>query len=161
MSDQQLGADPHGWNSLENYFIVHERRIQEWQQIGFVIEDGIASAAVAHDLILMEGRLICQDGIYVSVRKSLELDASLQRVRTVRYSYHVGITGSPDRTLFRYDNAHPHAGHPDEHHKHCFDHTTWDEIRPPQHVGREHWPHLSDVIEEAYGWWLSTNQPDR
>ena len=64
------------------------------------------------------------------------------------------------RTIFRYDNFHAYTreGHPDAHHKHLFDLTTWQEIPPPEWIGEAHWPHLSDVITELRRWWETTGQ---
>lgn len=41
----------------------------------------------------------------------------------------------------------------DEHHRHRYDPLTWEEIGPPEWVGRTGWPHLSQVIDEVWDWW--------
>jgi hypothetical protein len=83
-----------------------------------------------------------------------------QQVRTIEYPYHAGVAGAQDRPIFRYDNAHRYVreGHPDEHHRHRFDHAMWSEIEPPEWIGRERWPHLSQAIEELRDWWESLGQ---
>jgi hypothetical protein len=101
-----------------------------------------------------KGRILCQHGLYIDVDKTLEMNEKKQ-VRTIRYSYHAGIEGSPGRPIFRYDNAHRYEGHGDEHHKHQFSDDTGQEIDPPKWIGRANWPHLSDVIEELFSWWES------
>ena len=75
-------------------------------------------------------------------------------VRTVEYSYHVlRRAGTEVYNLFRYDNIHVQPGHTSRHHLHRFD-DLGHEIEPPLQVGDEGWPHLSDVIEQAYQWTL-------
>jgi hypothetical protein len=78
----------------------------------------------------------------------------------MRYTYHAGIEGSASRSIFRYDNAHTYVreGHPDTHHKHTFDHSTWTEKAPPEWIGEERWPHLGDVLAELRQWWETTGQ---
>jgi len=53
----------------------------------------------------------------------------------------------------RYDNWHPHGGHPDEHHKHDFDWRTGQEPYSPRWIGVAGWPTLSEFIEEVMGWY--------
>ncbi len=50
-------------------------------------------------------------------------------------------------------HCHGYAGHKDEHHKHI-----WEQIDPPEWVGRSGWPHLNEVIEELQDWWEETGQ---
>lgn len=126
---------------------------------GFLIHDGVAVHTVSADTLRLEGRLYFQQGIFIDVYKQLELNERGQ-VRTFKYSYHAGIDGDGERSILRYDNAHVHwtAGHPDAHHKHRFNHSTWEEIEPPVHVGYDGWPHLSDVIDEVFTWWQEIGQ---
>jgi len=68
------------------------------------------------------------------------------------------MEGPEDRPIFRYDNAHKYRGHSDEHHKHCFDPSNWEEIGRPVWVGRDQWPHLDEIIEELREWWEDSGQ---
>lgn len=129
---------------------------------GFVVEDRVDLTHSPPATTMLEGQIRCQHGLFVDVEKILEVQGtgSRARVRTIRYSYHAGVEGSADRAIFRYDNFHAYAreGNPDAHHKHRFDHTIWQEIPPPEWIGEERWPHLSDVLEELRAWWESTGQ---
>jgi hypothetical protein len=60
----------------------------------------------------------------------------------------------------RDDNAHRYAreGHGDEHHRHRYDVATWDEIEPPEWIGRDRWPHPHEVTEELRDWWEAVGQ---
>lgn len=120
----------------------------------FIVSDNLQPILNDEGSILIEGRIWCQHDLYVSVRKTLELNENGQ-VRTISYSYHCGIDRHPPRSIFRYDNAHRYIRekHPDEHHRHRYDESTWEQISPPDWIGYERWPHLSDVIEELYEWW--------
>ena len=77
------------------------------------------------------------------------------RVRGVFYRYQAQFADPPLRQIFRYDNAHiyTHEAHPDAFHKHVFNDRTWKEI-DVEHVGREKFPTLLEVIDELYDWWL-------
>jgi hypothetical protein len=154
-------SDRHGWNSLENYFHVHDRRIADFIAEGFVLHDGLEREWLGSDTIVIQGRIRCAHGLFVDVEKYLAVKISRSgalQVKTGSYSYHVGIAGERERSLFRYDNAHVYTreGHPDTHHKHRFDHHTWQEVRPPDWIGQERWPHLSEVLEELRVWWETT-----
>lgn len=151
----------HGWNALDNYLHVHERRIADLCDEGFLLEPNLTLRWHSADTFVIEGRLHCQHSLFVDVQKFLEVRERRGRVeaRTVSYSYHAGVKGSEDRAIFRYDNAHQYAqeGHPDDHHKHQFDHQTWRELRPPlwtgMHFGAGDWPHLDEVVKELRNWW--------
>lgn len=82
------------------------------------------------------------------MRQEVKIRNGRPWVRTVEYSYQ-GLRRAGDATLrlFRYDNAHPHPGHDDAHHKHNCD-REGNELYPPEYVGEAGWPTLSDVLEE-------------
>jgi hypothetical protein len=154
-------GDRHGWNSIENYLHVHDRRISDFMAEGFVRHDGLVREWLEADTIVITGRIHCAHGLFVDVEKYLavrKLRSGGLQVKTESYSYHAGIEGTRERSLFRYDNAHVYTRerHLDAHHKHRFDHRNWREIVPPQWVGQERWPHLSEVLEELRIWWETT-----
>ncbi|HEX5498394.1 MAG TPA: hypothetical protein VFX03_04170, partial [Thermomicrobiales bacterium] len=68
------------------------------------------------------------------------------------------VSGSEERSIFRYDNADSKPGHEDAHHKHLFDPATWREKLPEEWIGFDRWPHLNEVIEELRDWWETTGQ---
>jgi hypothetical protein len=154
-------GDPHAWNSLENYLHVHESHLNRLQSEGFIVEHNLDPVMLGKPpRLIINGRIRCQHGIFVDVMKELEVRrrAGKPFVRTELYSYHVGIEGDQERSVFRYDNAHAYPGHGDAHHKHCFNHDTWQAIEPPEWVGQAGWPHLSDAINEAWAWWDETGR---
>lgn len=99
-------------------------------------------------------------GLFVDVNEVLEvrLTRGRKQVKTIRYKYHAGFEGAQARSILRYDNSHSYLreGHPAPHHKHRFDHRTWQEFTPPEWIGAANRPHLSDVVEESRQWWQST-----
>jgi hypothetical protein len=152
------GADRvgrHGWNSLQGYFNAHDKRIADFSDEGFIVENNVSRHWRSEGLIVIMGRLRCQHGTFIDVLKYLEVRILPSRaiVRTQRYRYHAGVEGPANRPIFRYDNSDTKTGHADAHHKHRFDPTTWQEIKPPVWIGEESWPHLSDVVEELRKWW--------
>lgn len=149
-------GDPHGWNPLQNYLTIHQTQLDRLRAY-FVEEDSLAIAWLDERTLKIEGRIRCQHGIFLDVRKVLEADDQ-GRVRTIRYRYHAGFEGPRDRPIFRYDNAHPHQGHADPHHKHCVDYATWTEIAPPQWIGYDRWPTLAQVLDELDEWWHETGR---
>lgn len=162
MSTRRDRADPHDWNALDTCLHIHDSYMQQFIDSGFVVEDDVTSEWLGTPprLLILRGRIRCQHGLFLDVLKELEVESRHGKlyVRTEQYNYHAGVEGEQNRTVFRYDNVHPHAGHADAHHKHCYDHTTWEEIRPPEWVGRDNWRHLSDVIAELQAWWDETGQ---
>ncbi len=142
-------GDPHGANTLENYSIIHHKRLEDLSY--FVIADDVGFDIIG-DSVRIRGRLWCLHGLFVKVSKDLEfVDANT--VRTKNYTYHAGVAGLQDRCIFRYDNFDAKPGHADKHHCHQFDPETWEEILPEVWVGQDRWPHLSDAIEELADWW--------
>jgi hypothetical protein len=103
-------------------------------------------------VIVLESRLYFVGGLFLEIHLNLERDRR-DFVRLDRYAFHAGVAGREDRPIFRYDNAHRHAGHPDPHHRHRFDHHYWVEIRPPEWIGAERAPDLTAVITELRTWW--------
>lgn len=146
-------ADRQGWHRLQSYLNVHYGHLERFANY-FVVADELEAAFISRDRFAIRGRVRCDHALFVDVDKVLAYRSD-GRVRTIRYSYHAGFEGPVDRPIFRYDNDHRYSreGHPDEHHKHRFDPVTWQEIEPPEWVGRDRWPHLSDVLEELWEWW--------
>ena len=148
-------GDPHGWNALGNYLKVHHSYLDMFRE-NLVLGDSLQYEFPSPDVFEIRGRVACQHDLFVDVDKTLEVNERNQ-VRTIKYSYHAGVEGRRTRSVFRYDNAHRYTreGHADEHHKHRFDPATWQEIEPPIWIGRDSWPHLSEVLEELQHWWAT------
>ena len=135
MPDSGRKGDPHGWNTLENYVHVHSRHMEVFQSIGFVVEDLLEFVPQDDpEELVISGRIRCQHNLFVDVDKTLSTQTRHGRVmvKTIRYAYHAGFEGRQDRPIFRNDNAHPHPGHADAHHKHRFDLVTGRRIDPPE-----------------------------
>jgi hypothetical protein len=154
-------GDPHDWNSLDTYLHIHDSYLQQFVDDGFIIEHDLTPTMLRNlRRLLIRGRIRCQHGLFLEVIKELEVENRNGKlyVRTEQYNYHAGVEGDENRPIFRYDNAHPYQGHGDAHHKHCFDYEVWQSIMPPEWVGRDGWPHLSDAIAELRAWWYETGQ---
>lgn len=149
-------GDHHDWNRIERYLTIHHRHLDD-RRGGFIVdeEDNLAYDAVGDGLKII-GRIHCAHGLFVDVNKTLAINED-RKVRTIQYSYHAGVIGPEDRSIFRYDNAHIYhrEGHPDAHHCHRFNPRTWQEIEPEEWVGHDRWPTLGDVLDELEDWWDS------
>jgi hypothetical protein len=150
----RTSADPHDWNDLDHYLGIHEKCLRDFEF--FIVENKLR---IDNDrkIVLIEGRLLCEHGLCLDVRKTLDLREDM-RVRTRVYSYQGRVQGRARRIIFRYDNVHVHPTHKDAHHCHRFDVSTWEEIKPPVWIGADKWPHLSDAIEDLVEWWNQVGQ---
>jgi hypothetical protein len=144
-------GDRHGWNDLQHYLDIHESVLARYEPY-FLLENHLEYLLTDEATLLIRGRLNFVGNLFLEVSKTLAI-SDRNQVRTIRYKYHAGLAGPDNRPLFRYDNAHPYSHHPDEHHRHCFSHETWQEDFPPKWVGREACPTLGDVIAELEEWW--------
>ncbi len=133
--------------------MVHETIMDQFRRSDFVSDDTLRlddfSAAGTY---VMQGEIACQGKIVVTVHKILDIVTSgdVPEVRTSRYSYNVRVLGQ--HNVFRYDNCHVHAGHPDAHHKDVFHFQTGNKVETVW-IGESRWPTLKEVIEEARVWW--------
>ena len=126
--------DRHGWNALDHYLTIHDQHLDRRRY--FIESHSLVFAFVGDNVLTFLGRIDCAYGLFIDVDKTLEMNEHGQ-VRTVKYSYHAGLSGGDDRPVFRYDNAqvYEREGHADAHHRHRYDHTTWNEIRPRSGLG--------------------------
>lgn len=160
-----MPADPHDWNELGNYLLIHERRVQAFVDEGFILSNGLEESIYRDRFghpraVKISGRLECDHGLFLDVDKDLEVMVRDGRfwVRIIGCKYHAGVVGDANRCVFRYDTSHPYDDHDDEYHKHRFDYVTWEEIGIPIWIGRPNWPHLSDVLDELQAWWETTGR---
>lgn len=123
---------------------------------GFVGDDSLEWVAEP-GFFHLRGYISCLGRIVIEVDKTLSvLSLSVlssdddPQVQTELYAYHVWIRGGGD--ILRYDNAHPHPGHADEHHVHYFDWRTNVQTKLVW-VGFANWPTLGQVIEEVERWY--------
>ncbi len=146
---------------LERYLHILDRQLETFQASGFVVRDEL-DFALEDDPpeLVIRGRMRCQHGPFVDGDATLAIRDQRDRatVWMLAYSYHTGIVGSADRPIFRFDNAHDYPGHPDTHHKHHFDHTTWKRRDQPEWIGEAESPRLIDVLSEVEAWWYESGQ---
>lgn len=118
-------------------------RNYEW-----LIEDDELTLAHIDGTLQISGHLAGRDKLLLGVWKLLQMQSrdGVVYVRTARYSYEGFLA---NRRLFRYDNAHAHPGHQDEHHKHVFDESGGEQVI---WLGRDRWPYLSDALEDLAQW---------
>lgn len=124
-------ADKHGWYELDNYLFLHSLHLQGLVEEGFVVQNALAHdpsydpRGTLIDLAIV-GRITCLNGLFIDVKEEFEFSRRSGRVwvRVGDCKYHAGILGDAPRTVFRYDTSHPYVGHPDNYHKHLFDHET-------------------------------------
>ena len=122
-------SDPHGWNTWENYLIIHERRMQSHP---FVLEDHLEWSSIgdplAPKLLTLAGIVTCRMGVEVRVDKTLEtrlIGNQRLQVRGLYYAYNSYFAGR--HNILRYDNGHMET--PEEFHRHQFDLETGIEVR--------------------------------
>lgn len=104
--------------------------MEQARESGLVLGDTLVLKAFPSTLI-MEGEIHCLRGIVVHVYKVLAIlrgEGDEAIVETVRYSYNAFVRGYG--TFLRHDNAHPHPGHGDAHHRHFGDWRTGKESEP-------------------------------
>jgi RNA polymerase sigma factor (sigma-70 family) len=146
--------DSGGWWDWRQLQDEYHRTIRRYRD-HFVLRDGVV-AVFSRSSVVWEGEVVCVDGIELQVRalQDQELRRGRPFVRMRRYAFHAlqrvdGIALG----IFRYDNAHRHRGHADEHHVHRFD-ERGAELGATQNVGAQHVPTLGAVLDELHGWWL-------
>jgi hypothetical protein len=132
---------------------VHENRMAQMRQSGFVLDDTALTITALPGMLCMAGDIVCLRGIVVRVYKVLEIlrgDGDDAVVQTVRYAYNAFVRGHG--TFLRFDNAHAHPGHDDEHHRHDGDWRTGKETDPVW-VGPGGWPTLGDFLSLVEDWY--------
>lgn len=143
------GGNRHGPNSFANYQEVHNRRMQDFMQGGFVTSHNLRFGAPTHGCISLEGDIHCLGGITINVRKQLKILSGTGAgavIQTSGYSYNAFANGRG--IIVRYDS--PHDDHNQFHHVHRHDYLgSWSEIDIEPLLESEV-PTLADVIEEVH-----------
>jgi hypothetical protein len=142
----------HGPNSLENYKEVHNKRIRQALDGGFLVSDGLKFDALGNGVIILEGVLECVGGLTVDVLKTIHIlsgSGPTARVQTETYSYNASLRGVGN--VFRYDSPHPHYP---KHHVHRYDVLNRDTKGSVKAIeDEEDRPTLGDVIDELRDWY--------
>lgn len=138
---------------LDKYLRVHTQHMEHLQRSGLVEHQNLKPELHRHEVYL-RGKVWCPGQVILKVNKKMRIldwDGQLPIIKTVAYEYNASLEGL--HSLFRYDNTHkgkPYSGHYDDFHKHIFDLETGKQIpKSPIWIGKEKWPTLDLVIEEA------------
>lgn len=167
-----MPTDPHGPNNFGRYVETHDTVLSQFQARDFVSRHTLNFSQYGNS-IQLSGEIACLGNIVIQVQKILDVVEPPQVVRynvapllqkparewtvqTSEYSYNVSLQGHSN--LFRYDNTDDFwvkdSNHPDKHHKHLYDWQTGRQLPDsPVWVGREGWPTLGAVIDEASDWY--------
>lgn len=147
-----------GWMDLERFLAIHERCMEDVEEYFVLSHDLYGPIVRRADLVRFSGMMHCLDGIEIHVFLELRRDER-NRVRGRRFQYHAQLRIPPDNdvdafrivNILRYDNASHFRSHPDAFHKHLFA----DDGSPigVEHVGRQDFPALRNVIDEVFEWW--------
>ncbi len=126
--------------------------MEQFRASGFVAEDSLALSSYA-GVIRLKGEIACLGEIVVYVDKLIEErdDGPDPLICTFKYTYNAWVRGH--QSFMRVDNAHPHPGHQDEHHRHKMDWRTGEELPgSPAWVGVAGWPTLGEFLDDVQRW---------
>lgn len=141
----------HGPNRLANYLNVHESWMADLLSEGFVVEDQCRFTFLP-ELIVLDGVIVCLDGITLEVRKEiavLEGRGMTARVQTRAFRYHAWVRGV--HNILRYESAHEHRRLP---HKHVYDTFGTGPDTITDLADENDVPTLGEVIRELQIWHL-------
>lgn len=140
----------HGPNRLANYLEVHQSWMRALLDEGFVVEDQ-CDFTFLPSLILLQGTIICLDGLTIDVEKEIAVLAGrgmTAEVQTRKFRYHAWIRGV--HNVLRYESAHAHRPYP---HKHVYDtFGTGLELDVIQLSAEGSVPTLGEVLRELQAW---------
>ena len=98
----------------------------------------------ACDLYVVEGLVVCKNGLNLEIAKSGEIERTdARRVRINLYRYQAWFPGRHE--VLRYDNQHPGEEH--IYHRHPFDLQTGKE-QPVSYMSRENFPVMNEILDE-------------
>jgi hypothetical protein len=109
--------------------------------------------------ITLTGEVALNGEIVVAVHKIIRVLSGSSGdqdaiVETMRYAYNAHVRGK--HNIRRDDNAHPHAGHPDDFHRHEYNWQTGEDLPgSPRWIGRDGWPSLGHFILAIHDWWTA------
>ena len=141
-------GDPHNWNSLRNYADLHQKRIEdhplvinEESTLTLEIE---AQPQALYDQVVMEGQIVCRNGLHLRIYKEGDIDRSpSRRVRMSIYSYNAWFPHAEN--VLRYDNMHKEEG--DVFHRHVFNPETGIQVAF-RTMTRIEFPVMHQVLDE-------------
>ncbi len=140
----------HGPNRLSNYLDVHASYIADLMAEGFVVDDQ-SRFTFLPGLVVLEGVIVCLDGITLDVRKEIQVLSGRGMtawVQTRRFRYHAWVRGV--HNVLRYESPHEHREHA---HKHVYDtFGTGREVEVLDLPAEDAIPTLGEVLRELQEW---------
>jgi hypothetical protein len=126
---------------------------------GFVQSDTLCFEAAA-GYVRLEGEIACMGNIVITVTKFIRVVEHAAdgepMVQTLTYAYNAHVRNH--NTFLRVDNAHPHPGHADNHHRHRQDWRASQETElagSPEWIGEAGWPTLAEFVREVHDWYCA------
>lgn len=117
---------------------------------GFVVQDDCRFSFLP-TLVILEGLVICTDGITLDVRKEIAIldgRGPAATVQTRMYRYNAWLRGT--HNILRYDSPHAHRQF---HHKHLYDtFRTGRELDLLRIDDEDEIPTMADVLRELRSW---------
>jgi hypothetical protein len=141
----------HAPNVFSSYQEIHETVMAQMRRGGFVVSDTLTFTPLPGS-ILLEGTIRCRGGIYIDVRKRLNVldgEGANALVQTASYSYNVALEGKGN--IVRYDS--PHRTHRQFHHVHRYDVLEGNIDGTVERTPEDDWPTLGEVLREAEAWY--------
>lgn len=148
-TDEESGqGDPHNWNSLENYRLLHEKHLDTHPLVrpdGYHLSfERLDLPNSRYDRIVLRGEVFCTNGLFLEITKYGDLDRSpARRVRMSRFRYNAHFPGGEN--VLRYDNM--HSDEPDVYHRHVFDPETGDQVSFST-LTRSPFPVMHEILDE-------------
>ncbi len=141
-------GDPHDWNSLENYVLVHKKRLSEHalvvQEVSSLLFLSEPAPHTRYDVFKVQGLIVCRNGICLTVSKRGDMERShSRRVRMFLYAYNAWFPGG--HNVLRYDNQ--HVGQENVYHRHQFDPVTGVEVGFSR-MQRHQFPVMHEILDE-------------
>lgn len=146
------------WRNINRFQDTHRRDLEQAEEYFVIAHDLRNPVLLSSTWLRYHGVLSCHGGIEIHVNHQLVRDHS-NRVRTAVVSYHAQITEFEVVHIVRYDNAHDYPDHPDAFHKHLFD--AAGKPAGVEHIGRDNFPTLRQVIDEVFNWWKANRDDPR
>ena len=148
VNEESKQGDPHNWNSLENYRLLHEKHLESHPLIR---PDGYRLSFERYDIpdawydrIVLRADISCINGLLLEITKYGDIDRSpARRVRMFRFRYNAHFPRGEN--VLRYDNM--HSDEPDVYHRHVFDPETGDQTSYTT-LTRAQFPVMHEVLDE-------------
>jgi len=145
--------DSPSWRSRKAWERDFWSRLDALRAGRFLVDDRVKRAESSSGALTFRGRLYFEHGLILEF--SIAFEQRGEEILPVQSGYHAAFA-DPHLAIFRYDDAHPHPGHPDHLHKHVFDPPGAPDPGTVVWIGRDNWPTLFDVVRELEDWWETT-----